>query len=159
MKKVLRVRLAVIVTILAAGLWPQSGRAQFKPDDQALYDTIVHMDSVFFSAYNTCSVHLQEYSDLYADSLEFYHDKGGFSTSKQDIVAATKRNICGKVTRELVPGSIEVYPIAGWGAIEIGFHRFHNSQEPNAKLHNGRFVLVWHRTEKGWKITRVISLH
>jgi len=154
-------RAALATLILASGFCPQSGQAQaqFKPDDQTLYDTIVHLDSVFFGAYNTCAVHLQEYSDFYADNLEFYHDKGGFSTSKEDVVAATKRNICGKVTRELVPGSVEVYPIANFGAIEIGFHKFHNSQEPNAVAHPGRFVMVWHRTEAGWKISRVISLH
>jgi len=153
------IRMTAVVMILAAGVFPQTVRAQFKPDDPALYDTIMHMDSVFFGAYNTCTIHLQEYSDIYADSLEFYHDKGGLSTSKHDVVAATKRNICGKVTRELVPGSVEIYPIAGWGAIEIGFHRFHNNQEPNAHSRDGRFVICWHRTDKGWKITRVISLH
>jgi hypothetical protein len=124
-----------------------------------LYATILRQDSLFFTAYNTCSVHLQEYADFYADSLEFYHDKGGLSTSKKGVVESTKKNICGKVSRELVAGSVEVYPIANYGAIEIGFHRFHNSEEPNAPSRPGRFVVVWHRTDKGWKITRVISLH
>jgi hypothetical protein len=132
---------------------------KFKPDDPALYDTIARLDSTFFADYNTCTVHLAEYADFYADSLEFYHDKSGLSQSKKDIVEATKRNICGKVTRQLVPGSLEVYPIAGFGAIEIGFHTFHNNAEPNATPHPGRFVIVWHNTPKGWKITRVISLH
>jgi hypothetical protein len=49
-------------------------------------------------------------------------------TSKKDIINATKKNICGKVTRELVKGSIEVYPVKDFGAIEIGLHKFHNNQ-------------------------------
>jgi Domain of unknown function (DUF4440) len=151
---------SLIILVLAGALWPQSGHAQFKPDDPALYDTIMRMDSTFFAAYNTCSVHLEEYADFYADNLEFYHDKSGLTISKQDVVAATKKNICGKVTRELVPGSAEVYPIPNFGAIEIGFHKFHNNEQPAGTVSKqGRFVIVWQRTDKGWKITRVISLH
>lgn len=152
--------------VLLLLLLQQDSFAQYKalpdyqPEDQALYDTIVKLDSAFFAAYNTCQVHLQEYADFYADSLEFYHDQGGLSTSKKDVVDATQRNICGKVTRELVRGSVEVYPIRNYGAVEIGLHIFHNNQEPpppHPKV--GRFVIVWHHTNAGWKISRVISLH
>jgi len=133
---------------------------QFKPDDQALYDTIVHEDSVFFGAYNTCAIHLREYADFYADNLEFYHDKGGIMFSKTDVVEATRKNVCGHTTRTLVPGSLEVYPIANYGAIEIGFHTFTNSNDPPKTYHHpGRFVLIWHHIDGKWMITRVISLH
>jgi len=132
----------------------------YHPVDQPLYDTIVRLDSIFFDAYNTCSTNLDKYASFYADSPEFYHDAGGFSNSKQQTVDATKRNICGKVTRELVKGSIEVYPIKDYGAVEIGLHIFHNNREPPPKHPKvGRFTLIWHHTENGWKISRVISLH
>ena len=132
----------------------------YQPDDRRLYDTIVKLDSIFFDAYNTCTVNLDKYASFYADSLEFYHDQGGLSNSKQAVVDATKRNICGKVTRELIKGSVEVYPINDFGAVEIGLHIFHNNQEPPPKHPKvGRFVLVWHHTDSGWKISKVISLH
>lgn len=132
----------------------------YHPVEQQLYDTIVKLDSLFFDAYNTCSVNLDKYATFYADSLEFYHDQGGFSNSKQDVVDATKRNICGKVTRELVKGSIEVYPIKDFGAVEVGLHMFHNNQEPPPKHPKvGRFIVIWHLAESGWKISRVVSLH
>ena len=132
----------------------------YHPDDQQLYDIIVRLDSLFFDAYNTCAVNLDKYASFYADSLEFYHDQGGFSNSKQYTVDATKRNICGKVTRELVKGSIEVYPIKDFGAVEMGLHMFHNNQErPPKHPKVGRFILIWHHTENGWKISRVVSLH
>jgi Domain of unknown function (DUF4440) len=105
----------------------------YQPDDLMLYDTIVRMDSLFFSAYNTCDVHLDAYANFYSDSIEFYHDKGGLMNSKAEIVASTKKYVCGKVTRELDKNSIEVYPIKGYGAIEFGLHRFHNNQELNAR--------------------------
>ena len=73
-----------------------------------LYNTIVHMDSVYFNAYNSCDMATQ--AAIYADSIEFYHDGSGLETSKKDLLKAIKENICGKVTRQLVNGSIEVYP-------------------------------------------------
>ena len=122
------------------------------------WKTLADKDSSLFSIVYSCKP--EQVKTLLTDDLEFYHDKGGLSTSKKDVVDKTQKNVCGKVTRELVPGSIEVYPIAGYGAIEIGFHKFHNNQEPaGAPSHPGRFVFVWHRTDAGWKITRVISLH
>jgi hypothetical protein len=130
----------------------------YVPDSQSLYDTIVKWDSIYFTAYNTCDQARQR--SIFSDSLEFYHDKGGLSTSKSDIMEALQKNICGKVTRELVPGSIEVYPIKAFGAIEMGIHRFHNNQEPpGTPSHPGKFVIVWQHTNNTWKITRVISLH
>lgn len=134
--------------------------AAFKPDDQKLYDTIVYLDSVFFESYNTCSVNLEKHASFYADSIEFYHDKGGLMTSKQDLVEGIRKNVCGKVTRELVKGSIEVYPIKNFGAIEIGFHKFHNNIEKTETAPNaGRFVIIWQHKNGAWKITRVVSLH
>lgn len=132
----------------------------FTPDDQKLYDTIVHLDSVFFDAYNSCAVNLEKHASFYADSIEFYHDKGGIITSKQDVIDGIKKNVCGKVTRELVKGSIEVYPINNYGAVEMGLHKFHNNTEkPGTPSHTGRFVIVWQHKKDEWKITRVISLH
>jgi Domain of unknown function (DUF4440) len=132
----------------------------YKPDDQQLYEAIVKLDSIFFDAYNTCNTNLEKYSSFFSENIEFYHDQGGLMTSKQDIIDATKRNICGKVTRELVKGSIEVYPIKDFGAIEIGLHKFHNNQESVGKPSKvGRFMIIWENKSDNWKIRRVISLH
>lgn len=131
----------------------------YKPDNLELYTGIVQADSLFFDAYNTCEKNLDTYASYFSDDIEFYHDKGGIMTSKPDIIAATKKNVCGKVTRELITGSIEVYPIKDFGAIEIGLHKFHNSAEPNAISKAGRFMIVWKSDNKTWKIVRVVSLH
>jgi hypothetical protein len=96
---------------------------------------------------------------VYADSIEFYHDKGGLMTSKQAILDAIKKNICGKVTRVLVPGSIEVYPIANFGAVEIGLHKFINHAEGDSESKPDKFIVVWRHRDDQWQITRVISLH
>ena len=129
----------------------------YTPDSQELHDKIVAMDSIFFNAYNTCNLVVME--KLYSDSIEFYHDKGGLTTSKPEIMEATKRNVCGRVSRELVKGSLEVYPIHNYGAIEMGIHKFHNNQEPNAISHPGKFIIIWQQKGSEWVIRRVVSLH
>jgi len=133
---------------------------KYNPDDKKLYDTIVHLDSMFFAAYNNCTLQLKEYAAFYADSLEFYHDKGGLTTSKKDVVEGTQKNICGKVTRELVKGSVEVYPINNYGAVEMGLHMFHNNQQKEpGKPKISKFIIFWQHTNNTWKIARVVSLH
>jgi hypothetical protein len=95
-----------------------------------------------------------------ADTIEFYHDKGGLTTSIIDFMQSIKNNICGKVTRQPVPGSIEVYPIHNYGAVEIGYHRFFNSKEPaNGYSKPDKYIIIWQQKKEGWKITRVVSLH
>ena len=130
---------------------------KYVPESKELYNKIVHMDSVLFNAYNNCDMETQ--GKIFSDNLEFYHDKGGLSTSKKDVLDAIKKNICGKVTRVLVPGSIEVYPIANFGAVEIGLHRFINHQEGNSESKPDKFICVWQQKGETWQVTRVISLH
>lgn len=132
--------------------------ARYIPDSKALYDTIVRMDSVLFGAYNVCD--LPAMADCFSENIEFYHDKGGLMTSKDSIMAATEKNICGKVKRVLIEGSIEVYPIKDYGAIEMGQHYFINSQEPKPDHPSiGKFVHTWKNEAGKWRLTRVISLH
>jgi len=130
---------------------------EYMPIDKELYETIKLMDREFFDAYNNCD--LEKQASIYSDSIEFYHDKGGLMTSKQDIIDATEKNICGKVTRELVKGSIEVYPIKDYGAVQIGFHKFHNNQEQDAPSYPSKFIIMWQNVNDDWRITKVISLH
>ena len=130
---------------------------EYVPIDKKAYDIIVAKDKEYFDAYNTCDMKKQ--ASFYSEDLEFFHDKGGLSTSKQEILASIERNICGKVTRTLIEGSIEVYPIKDYGAIEIGYHKFYNNQEPNAKSKPSKFIMVWKNEDEKWLISKVISLH
>jgi hypothetical protein len=135
----------------------QDAIRKYIPADTLLYHQIEVMDKEFFDAYNSCDLKKQEF--IYSDAIEFFHDKGGLLTSKPEIIAGTKKYICGKVTRYLIAGSIEVYPINNYGAVEIGFHRFYNNQEPNAESKPSKFIIMWKKENENWKITKVVSLH
>jgi hypothetical protein len=127
------------------------------PVSQELFDTILQMDSIVFDAANKGD--LEKLKTLFTEDLEFYHDAGGL-----DGYAKTMENFqriftnYGYTRRVLVEGSIEVYPIKDYGAIQTGLHKF-------CRLDNGvltncgtfKFVHIWKRTPAGWKISRVVS--
>jgi hypothetical protein len=153
MKKIFAPLQAVVVAaLLAAPL----ADAQTAPAPDPLRQNIQSLDTQLFDAYNHCD--LEKFGSLLADDLEFYHDKSGLSVGRQALVEGIKNNICGKVTRELVPGTIEVYPIAKYGAVEIGVHRFHHPGHENTEsVGEAKFIHLWQNKDGVWKITRVIS--
>jgi len=128
--------------------------AQAPPAPDSLFKTIQSLDAQLFDAYNHCD--LEKFGSLLADDLEFYHDVTGLSRGRLALVDGVKNNICGKVTRELIPGTLEVYPIANYGAVEIGVHRFHHPGHDN-DVGEAKFIHIWQNKDGGWKITRVIS--
>lgn len=126
------------------------------PKDSELYRTIAAQDAALFEAFNKCDV--EKFASFFIEDLEFYHDNDGLARGRQHTVDALKNNICGKVTRELVAGSLEVYPLANYGAIEIGVHRFHHpGREALDGVGEASFFQVWQNTNGTWKITRVFS--
>jgi len=112
------------------------------------------MDKELFDAYNRCD--LEKVAALTADDLEFYHDQTGLALGKQSLIDGIRNNICGKVHRELVPGTLEVHPLKGYGAVELGVHRFTHPNEPG-NMGEASFVTLWQLKDGAWKITRVIS--
>ena len=152
-------KITTALLLFSMACYSQTNTSKYVPDNQKLFETIVEQDSIFFDAYNNCATKLQLYSDYYLENLEFYHDKGGLMTSKSAVVSGTQINICGKVTRHVNKGSIEVYPIKDYGAIEIGLHQFHNVEEPDGLSHDSKFIIFWRKMNDDWKIEKVVSLH
>jgi|SRR5688572_4603228 len=122
----------------------------------ALYQEIAHMDSVVFNAFNSRDV--EKFKSLFAGDLEFYHDKGGLTNYDHTIefMKTTAKNN-DQLRRELVKGSLEVYPIPGYGAMQIGAHTFCHIENGKQQCGTFKFVHVWQKKNGEWKITRVIS--
>jgi len=129
-------------------------RAQSKAQSGELFDKVQSLDTQLFDAYNHCD--LKTLGAMVSDDLEFYHDKTGLAVGKEPFITAIRENICGKVERILVPGTLEVYPIAGYGAVEIGVHRFHHPGQPD-NVGEAKFVTLWQNKDGLWKVTRAIS--
>jgi Domain of unknown function (DUF4440) len=123
--------------------------------DAELTSAISALDTQLFDAYNTCDI--DKLGAMVADDLEFYHDKTGLAVGKQTFTDSIKKYICGKVTRELVKGSLEVYPLKDYGAVEIGVHRFHHPGVKDDVVGEAKFIHLWQYKDGAWKVTRVIS--
>jgi uncharacterized protein (TIGR02246 family) len=136
---------------------PQGGPALEDIKSQAELDkAVAALDAALFDAYNRCD--LEKFASFFVDDVEFYHDQGGVTLGRAALTESVKKNICGKVTRELVPGSLQVYYMKGYGAVEIGVHRFHHpAHEDTEAVGEAKFIHLWQYQDGAWRITRVIS--
>lgn len=136
----------------AAYVIPAFDKIQSQPE---LDKAVTALDTELFDAYNTCD--LAKFSSLLDDNVEFYHDQGGVTLGKEALTKSIKDNICGgDVRRELVPGTLQIYYMKGYGAVEIGVHRFYHPKT-NGAVGEGRFITLWQYKDGAWKITRAIS--
>jgi hypothetical protein len=130
---------------------PQSGDSLFK--------TIARLDSALFDAYNRCD--LVRLGSFVAEDLEFYHDQTGLARGRQSLIDGVRQNVCGKVRRDLVPGSLEVHPLRGYGAVETGNHLFCDPRVHtvcnDTTSGSAKFVTLWQLKDGTWSVTRVIS--
>lgn len=108
-----------------------------------------------------------KFAGLMTDDVEFYHDKGGkmFSNAKQFVDSYTQQCEARKAPdawrsrRELVPNSLHVEALPGWGALEEGDHLFYERQGngPEHLAGKAHFVQLWQRVGDWWKVSRILS--
>ncbi len=149
----------IVLLIAAANLTAGAQTEAFKPKDPALFKTIAHMDSVMFNAFNNRQ--LDVIMNLFAPDVEFYNDgKGvtGYEATKAGFKGVFENKQAADLRRDLLPESLEVYPMPGFGAIEMGTHRFTHTENGKQVLGIMKFVHVWQLKNGQWKVTRVVSV-
>jgi len=135
-----------------------SGEAPKEAAGDTLFTTIAALDARVFDAFNRCAdpAQLEIHASHFAEDVEFYHDNGGVTWTREAMLENTRINACGNYTRELVPGSLQVHPVRDFGAISQGVHRFCNAGS-DACDGLADFVMVWRLHDGQWQITRVLS--
>jgi Domain of unknown function (DUF4440) len=122
----------------------------------ALFDSLAVADSLLFDAFFVrCDADAT--IAMYTADAEFYHDRNGLKVGAAALDAF--RNNCPRdkgVTRVIVPGTIRVFGIAGYGAVQLGRHRFIESD--GAVVTEAKFIQLWQRTANGWRATRTVSV-
>ncbi len=131
-----------------------------------LYKTIKEMDGILFeNGFNKCII--SDMEPLISDDLEFYHDQGGITNSKEDFLSTIKQNICSnqeqKPIRKLMENSLEIFPLYAngmlYGAIQNGVHEFYirkAAKEPYLTS-TAKFSHLWIKEKDVWKLKRVLS--
>lgn len=156
-----RCAVSIFMAVIFTVCWVPFCDAQSVPaldkiqNQEELNKAITALDAELFDAYNKCD--LQKFGSFVDENVEFYHDQGGVTLGRAALVESVKKNICATTTRELVAGSLQIYYMKGYGAIEMGVHRFHHPGHPEVADGEGKFVHLWQYKAGAWKVTRVLS--
>jgi hypothetical protein len=129
-------------------------------------DIILHKDSLFWQAYNAGDA--KSMMVFIAPDVEFYHDNGGITLGLANLEASLENGLFHnldsfRVRREVVPGSVEVYPMSAkgkiYGAIISGRHLFYDKMagKPEYLAGQARFTHLWLLKDGEWKMTRILS--
>jgi ketosteroid isomerase-like protein len=125
-------------------------------DVAALTTEIQKQDAAFFGAFNAHE--LEAMMAFFAADVEFYHDKDGrvsFDQLKTGFQTMFSRN--DGIRRDLVPGTLRVYPVPNYGAIATGTHKFCHVEGGKDDCGAFQFVLVWQKQDGRWRVTRALS--
>jgi Domain of unknown function (DUF4440) len=130
--------------------------AQRESNDRQLYDEILRADRAMFEAFN--GRNLNALMASFTEDLEFYHDNDG-KESFADTKAGFERMFAmpDPPRRELVPGTLRVYPVPRFGAMEIGSHKFCHVERGKEECGVFDFAMVWQKQANGWRVSRVLS--
>ena len=121
-----------------------------------LVETITKMDAAIFNAFNAHDT--DRLMSYFTEDLEFYHDTGGLGDYRQNVEGFKKMFASTPdIRRDLLPESLEVYPIKDYGAMEIGQHRFCHKENGKDDCGTFGFAMVWKKVGDSWKISRVLS--
>ncbi len=130
--------------------------AQQSPSNDPLFQEILTMDSLLFTAFNNRDVAAM--GDIFDKDLEFFHDKTGLTGYERNLeMLGGLVNNPKAPTRTLHRESMEVYPLPGYGAIQSASHRFCHLENGEMDCGTFKFVHIWQKKEEGWKLVRVVS--
>jgi Domain of unknown function (DUF4440) len=137
------------------------------PEGPALREEVRAADDRFFALFFDARCHPTEVRAMLADDVEMYHDKGGVvATSAAQFMADYEKSCAARAApdawrsrRELVPESLRVDPVPGFGAIEDGDHRFYERKGDGPERLAGlaHFTQLWVKDQQGWKLKRIFS--
>ena len=124
--------------------------------EKKLFDNVAKLDSALFAAYNSKNIDLMK--TYFTNDLEWYQDNGGLIDFEK--VFSNFKSIFDRdydLKRNLIKESLEVHPIEGYGAIEIGKHQFKHIENGKLEVGTFKFLMIWKNDNGNWKISRVVS--
>jgi hypothetical protein len=157
LSRVARNALSVLLGVALMGAAVEATAAAERTPEQ-LAQVVDALDTAVFDAFNTCAdpAQLARHAAYFDEAVEFYHDNGGVTWTRDEMIGRTRANVCGHYRRERVQGTLAVFPIKGFGAIAQGSHRFCALAEKDC-AGEADFVMIWRERDGQWQVTRVLS--
>lgn len=146
--------LTLVTTLVTSAVSADTATTPIRETRDQLTRRVESIDRSLFDAFNRCE--LEKLESFFIPDLEFYHDNDGLSASRAKFISDVKKNVCGKFRRELVPGTLEVWPLGDYGAVYSGTHRFCRITGTKCEG-SGRFLHILSNSGGVWKVTRVVS--
>lgn len=144
----------LVLTLTADAANAQSAHPE--SPEPGLFAQIEAADSALFGAFNDRD--LDALRDRFTRDLEFYHDQTGLTSYEQNMESFASLFARGDgLRRDLVPGSLRVYPAGDGGAIQVGEHRFCHTEAGAADCGTFPFVMIWRHEDSMWRVSRVVS--
>lgn len=155
--------LAVLLLTLSTPLAAQTAGPE--PTKQLTGEIRAADASLFAAFFDRCDI--KALAGMVTPDFEMFHDKGGRTASSAkefiaSIAATCARQKTGedyRSRRELTAGSLRVYPLNNYGAVEVGEHRFFQllPGKPEKLVEVSLFTHVWKKEAGSWKLARVLS--
>ena len=100
-------------------------------------------------------------------TVDYYLDEGkkiklikgeNIATVRPKEWQARFYNLDEGVVGKTVEGTIEVYELPGYGALQLSYRRFYDKKNPEWTA-PARAIVLWKKIPNGWLRSRVVSLH
>ena len=144
------------ISICSTALAQSQTEKKIRVIEKQLFDKVAKLDSSLFAAYNSKNLDLMK--TYFTKDLEWYQDNGGlidFEKVFENFNSIFNRDY--DLKRNLIKESLEVHPIEGYGAIEIGKHQFKHIENGKLEIGTFKFLMIWKNDNGNWKISRVVS--
>lgn len=148
-------RFCVTAAVFTASLLFAAGRAHAQTSGP-LFDEISRLNSIQFAAFNARN--LDQLMGYFDKGLEFYQDNTGvrnYDETRQAFGGVFKLSYV--LIRKLILGTMEVYPIKDYGAIETAQHTFSHVENGQLLVGMFKYMQIWQKKDGEWRVTREIS--
>ena len=150
--------LPILLLLSACDHSPAPEKPPLPSSPAELRSTIAALDSAMFAAFNAHDAAVL--GTWFTPDLEFYHDKTGLAGYDSTMAGFTRlftQPTTADIRREMVPGTLEVFPLGDFGVLEVCQHRFCHTEDGKEDCGTFKNIMVWRMDSTGYKVSRVIS--
>lgn len=147
-----RTILAMAISLVAYAAFASPVSPSDRGDYAWLRQTLAERESALTRAYNTCNLHALRAS-VFAGTTILTPDGRHI-----DPVIDARDHVCGRLLREVAPGSLVVRALGDDSALVSGVQRFCASDSDSCPEKDETFVHLWTLGQEHWRMGLMLDL-